>query len=187
MKLARIVCFLFIVGSLAVATYGQTSVDPKVLVNLTDPAACGGSGQPLCYPGSPVPLVEPYGPSISLSFLYDPSNPLAKLTTLMLEFTNVPVAVLFNCQTDIWEMCSTGVASINSNGTYNVIFDLMGGPGPCEQNGGVPATCPGFLTSGQGFSITELPLISKTPEPASIILYGTGLLLIGAVLRRRWV
>jgi hypothetical protein len=187
MKLGRAVCFLLLFGISAAAAYAQTPVDPIILVQKMDPASCGGAGQPMCYPGSPVPLVETYSSTLSLAFLYDPSNPMSKLTTLELELIDVPDSVLFTCETNIYTTCAQGAGSgTPPAGDYNVLF-ILTGAGHCLQDGGAGGTCPGFLASGDGFSITEEPLILATPEPASIILFGSGLLLFAGVLRRRWM
>jgi hypothetical protein len=106
------------------------------------------------------------------------------LTTLDLEFTGVPTGTGFSCQSDIYANCATTPILTGSLTTYTILFVLTGGGPPCTAGGG--STCPGFLAPGDGFSVTELPLVSATPEPASIGLFGSGLVLFGGVLRRRW-
>jgi PEP-CTERM motif len=188
MKLGRVFCFLILFGISAIAAEAQTPVDPTVLVIKKDPAGCNGLGQPLCYSGTPSPLVEAFS-SLPLSFEYDGSG---NLNSLLLELTGVPNGTPLYCQTDIWQFCSFTVSSDPGHpGDFDVTFDLFdvtpGVPGPCANDGvhAIAPTCPGFLAPGDGFGVSLLPYIGVTPEPGSMLLFGTGLLMFGIVLRRR--
>jgi hypothetical protein len=174
MKFTRALGFLMILGSSAVAAYSQTPIDPKVIIQGSDPA-CGGAGQPICYNGTPSPLVESF--SSPMGFVYTGTP---NLTSFFLEFTGVPLGTAFSCQTDIWVECAISFPSLSE-----VEFALTGGPGPCNFNDGIGGTCPGFLSTDQGASITFEPLISETPEPGSILLFGTGLISIFMAAKRR--
>lgn len=176
MKLARTFCFLIVLGSLSVVASGQTPIDPKVIINKIGDPACGGSGQPMCYDGSK-PLKVAFAPVLSFAFVYDgPPN----LTELFLRFTGVPTGTEFQCQTDIWTTCTTAAL-----GAHRIQFHMFGGPGTCTSNGGVMATCPGFLAPGDGFTLDVVPSVSATPEPASVFLFGTGLIIVLLVTKRR--
>ena len=192
MKIARLFCFLIILGSSAVAAYAQTPVDPTVIVNKIDPGGCGGSGEPICYPGTPVPLVLVYNPSVTLDFQYDPTPSSSKLETFELEFTGVPNLTTLYCQTDIWQICSFTTSSDPGHpGDFDVTFNFFdvipSTPGPCANDGvhAIAPTCPGFLSSGDGFSVGFSPIVGATPEPGTMLLFGTGLIIFGGVLRRR--
>lgn len=210
MKLARLFCCLIIFGSSAIAANAQTPVDPKTIISEPmksggDPP-CGGVGQPICITvnNSSHPLVEPYSPTFAADFEYcppDSSNctvsPTPKtplLTQFFLEFTNVPAGTQFGCQTNVWVDC--GISTVP--GTLNPVtntetweFDLAGGymaspPTNCNFNDGIGGKCPGFLAPGAALIITNIPLISETPEPDSIILFGTGLIAFFVAAKRRF-
>jgi hypothetical protein len=179
MRFARVFCFFVILGSSAAAAFAQTPVDPIARINLAVDPACGGVSEPECYNGVG-PLQFTYSPTLDAEFVYDPANPSSLLTTLVLQYLGVPTGTNFVCQSDIWETCSQ-----SDLGGGITQFTLTGGPGPCQQNGGVSATCPGDVASMDGVTVTNTPVISETPEPAPIFLFGTGLLLIFVGTRRR--
>lgn len=171
MKLARLFCFLIILGSSAITAYAQTPLDPRVIVN--DPAGC--TIPPGISYNGPGPLVESYSSPECFTYTGAPN-----LTTLILQFTGVPVATPFACQTDIWVDCT-----ISDLGGGITQFDLSGGPGACNFNDGIGGNCPGFLTTGQSATVTFEPVINETPELGSIVLFGTGLIAIFMGAKRR--
>jgi PEP-CTERM motif-containing protein len=184
MRVARVLCFLIIFGSSAIAAYAQTSVDPLVKVEGVGDPACGGSGQPVCFDGSG-PLVETYGSPVS--FVYDCgegcTTPLYSMTLEFIDVPPPPPTLFFECETNIWTDCSQG-----SSGPTTVEFSFFdtppdsGGP-PCSAGGGT--TCPGYMTPNEEATVTITPLVSDTPEPSTIILFGTGLILLFVGSKRR--
>jgi len=178
MKLTRVFWFLIILGSSSVAAYGQTPVDPRLIVS--DPPGCG-SGVTYAGGTASTPLVESY--SNPQCFTYTGTS---HLNELFFEFTGVPALTEFICQTNIWITC--GEVSGSPSGTVEFHFfdsPTAGQGGPCQANDGLFGTCPGFLLPGGFANVTVQPIISQTPEPGSIILFGTGLIgMIVAVKRR---
>ena len=179
MTFFRVFICLLVIGCVAHGTYSQTPIDPKVVIN--DPPAgqpaCGPLG-PLCYDGTS-PLVENYGNP--LPFVYTGTT---NLNTLSIELQNVPPPpplIGFICQTNIWTNCEiiplSGVAG-------QVDFFLSGSGVPVQGDQGTCSNCPGYLLPNASVTFDLLPTVSEMPEPASIILFGTGLSLIAAKYRR---
>lgn len=181
MKLYRIfICFVFL-GLLGRAAY-STPVDPKVIINDPGPTPCGGPLQPPCYDGSQ-PFMTPYGSPTG--FVYDGAT---DLTSLTIEFTGVPSppTPTFSCQTNIFSECGTSFDSGTDIETFVLSPPIgMTGPQPCDFNDHLFGTCPNDLAPGATVSITFVPDISATPEPASIFLFGTGLCSIFFAAKRR--
>ena len=188
MKLARVFCFLIILGSSAVATFAQTPVDPVVYTKHGGDPTCGGAPPPFSLTTNTLTLN--YG---TATFPFDFQNCTgSNLYQMDLVFTNVPSGTNFECFTDIWTDCTQ--SSVISGSFLTVTFDMFdqpitmpSSPQPCFSNDGVGANCPGFLTPNELADTTVTPTINDTPEPNSIILFGSGLLLVfvGAKLRVR--
>jgi hypothetical protein len=175
MKLARAFCFLILFGSSAIVAYAQTPVDPLIQINGSFDPACGGGGEPVCFAGGT--LDEVYGSPVD--FVYDGVGDLYSMT---LVFTSVPQPVFFECETNIWTNCSSeAVGSTEVFDLYDTPADT-GGP-PCFASGG--STCPGYMIPDEEGDVTQTPLISDAPEPGSIFLFGTGLILFFVGTRRR--
>jgi hypothetical protein len=181
MRSARVVCLLMILGISAVAAYAQTPVDPVIRTNSGPPGdpACGGSGQPICLTSST--LTEDYATAMfPISFVNDTGSDLFNLT---LVFTDVPGGTMFQCFTNIWTDCSQ--SSSGTTTTFTMVDDPAKSSGPCDNNGSAGGTCPGFLGVMYEATTTSTPLTSETPEPDSIILFGTGLVALFVAGKRR--
>jgi hypothetical protein len=182
MKFTRIFSCLIILGCAAIGASAQ--VDPKVIINLTDPVC---TPDLICYDGSTFanPLVESF--TNPMPFVYTGTNPL---TQLFIDLIDVPPLTSFQCQTNIWTDCSitpvaygSGTVGFNLFGNGTGTFD--GGGGLCGASFFSVNPCPDQLTNGQGGTFDLQPLISETPEPTSVVLFGTGILAIFATRKRR--
>jgi hypothetical protein len=178
-KLAQVVCFLIILGSSAVAGYSQTATDPKAVINAISDAAC--DSEPLgCITANSAsdPLTVPFSDPLSTGFVWDGTG---DLDVLYLEYTDVPLATPFECESDIWTMCSE---TVYDESTYDDVVFMLSGSGSegCYST----SPCPGFLAPTDAASITNTPLVGETPEPASAILFGTGLISFFIIAKRRF-
>ena|SRR3984893_3154848 len=171
-KLVRVLGLIAILFSPLIAVKAQTPIDPKVIINKTDPM-CGDAGF-VCYTGDPTatpawdgtktdPLVESF--LSPMSFVYSPGDTSAKLFNLYFAFTDVPPGTEFTCESNIWSVC----AVVSSPTAGNVEWHLSGGS----------------LSFDEGASVTLEPLISQTPEPTSALLFVTGLIAIFVAAKRR--
>ena len=155
------ICAVFF-GLLAGATYSQT--DPTVQINKDPPAiSCSSSGPVLCYDGTETaltPLVESF--NNPQDFQFDPSDPNALLTNFYFAFKDVPPLTELTCASNIWAACPN-------------IIPANGGQVEWHFSGGSP----GYLVSGEG------GIVTLSPEPTSIVLFGTGLMLVLIAIKRR--
>jgi len=183
MNLARVFCFLIILGSSAVATFGQT--DPVIYTKDPD---C--TGTPLALTSNTL-SVDYATQAFPFCFQNDTGSNVYQLD---LVFSEVPAATNFECFTDIWTDCSQSSVTNIVDGTLTVTFDMFdqpiampSAPQPCFSNDGTGGDCPGFLGISAEAQTTQTPIINETPEPNSIILFGSGLVLFfaGAKLRLR--
>jgi hypothetical protein len=190
MKLTRMFCFLIILGASAVAANAQTPVDPIARINGIGDPACGGAI--LCITdympnafgtlnGSAV-LSVPYSPDLDVEFSFDDPahdiNPAAILSELFLQYTDVPALTSFECESDIWASCA------QSDLGGGVTQFALTGSGLCVDDATL-YTCPGFMSAQEGATATNTPLVSPVPEPGSMALFGTGLILLFVGTRRR--
>jgi hypothetical protein len=181
MKIARFFSFLILLGCMGLVVCAQTPIDPKVIINFGSDPDCGPDTPFTCYTGVG-PLTVPFATTLSLAFVYDPppAGTRPNLIELLLDFTGVPFGTPFQCESNIWTDCT-----ITQLPHRVVQFDMFGS-GHCKQDGGVGGECIGFLAPDQSFTVDASPLLSETPEPNSFMLFGTGLVSILVVAKRRW-
>lgn len=166
--LARLFCALVIVGTCAFMAHAQTSTDPTVGVHYDPPTPC------TTFSGDS--LSEPFGFTGCIEYTGASPNPL---TTFFFDLTSVPADTSFGCQTNIWSNCN-----ITDEGSGVWQFEFSG-TGTCNYNDGTGGNgCLGLATD-QAANVTETPDINETPEPASLLLFGTGFFAIAIVAKRR--
>jgi len=175
MRLTRVLCFLIIFGSSAIAAYGQTPVDPLVKLEGVGEPTCADDPTYICYTDTTNPLMETYG---------EPNNFIwagaGDLNSLTLEIIDAPAGVIWECQTNIWTDCAD--QEVSGNWFFYFTDDTDTFPAPCNAGAG---SCSGFLTPDELVDYTQTPLLVDTPEPGTIILFGTGLILFFVGSKRR--
>lgn len=172
MRLARVFCFLVILGSSAVAAYADS--DPIVLTNYkTDPFTCTPDSTTICIMSGDTATVTDYTSQTFPLTIVNVTG--ATLYNLVLVFDDVPDETSFECYTDIFADCTEGIHIVGPT-EYDATF-TMGGAGPPCTAGGYP-TCPGDLPNDFSASTTLQPDITEVPEPGTTILFATGLILI---------
>ncbi len=196
MQLYRLIVCLVFLAIFGRAAYSQAPIDPKVIINGGgDPLTCvantdvpsSGGSDPTCYSGKNN-LVLPFQTSFQGNFIYDGTSPL---TTLTLDFTTVPTGTFFKCESNVFANCGYVLTSQPGTVEFSYFGDPtnLGVPTQCGSNPSDPtATCPNELTQNTQFGLTVAPVLaSEMPEPASIVLFGTGLCSILWVAKRRVV
>jgi hypothetical protein len=182
MRLTRIFLFLVILGSSAAATYAQT--DPVILNN--DPAAPSCPAAPAAgvtytdtliivnVPGADATATVNENFTQPLPIIYCPtSSPGDLLASITEYFNNVPASdTLFGSQSNIWQ---DSLLSGPSDGIEELV--LSGTAGPCHYDDGAD-TCTGLAPG-------EVDYVSISPEPNSMILFGTGLIILLFVASKR--
>jgi hypothetical protein len=183
MKLARVFCFLVILGSSAAAAYAQTPVDPgnllsdpRVVFNAPDPA-CGAGlfCVDLTFTGTPPPGLFFGVPGPAGSFLPD-----------------APPSV-FSCISNVFAFC---VNDENQAGTEFFGFSLFGAPGITSgETFTLSSTGPILLTLPTGFSCNEgsscstvngVLVADLTPEPGTALLFMSGLIFVVGLGSKRF-
>jgi hypothetical protein len=173
MRLTRVFFFLVILGSSAAATYAQT--DPIIYNNEPAGPSCSSpDGLIVVTASSDVTVTVNESFSDPISIIYCPTTPSGNLASIIEDFNGVPAGVtLFGCQSNIWQDCEL---SGPSDGTEEVY--LYGTAGEC-QNDDQEDTCTG-LAPGAVDDVTI------SPEPNSMILFGTGLILLFVASKRHF-
>jgi hypothetical protein len=89
---------------------------------------------------------------------------------------------------------TSGTGAVHStfgDGNYKITFSAAftgGNSLECIFNPATTlSTCPGTYSATATAGLPESGAISATPEPTAMLLYGTGIFLIGGILRRRLV
>jgi hypothetical protein len=184
MKLYRFFICLVFLGLLAGATYSQT--DPKVI--LSDPAVSNSCTPNVnstgCYNGQQPFTLTFQSPLQTGLFVYDGTSPLKEF---VLVFTMVPDGTFFECESDIFSKCGTK-ASLETGGVFTEEIDFFGDPlGVPKTCDGNPNGCVNELFQNDGFGVTVQPVLADAPEPASMLLFGTGLCSILLAAKRRLI
>lgn len=186
MKFARILFSLVILGSLAVAAHAQTSVDPIIYTKLGPDPACGGAGEPICLASNTL-TVDYSTATFPISFV---NNSGSSFDSFTLVFDDVPDGTSLECLTNIWGNCTfSATASTTGFETWTFTMDDFFGETPitapnCDANDGGGNVCPGFLGAGDEATTYSMPSVNDTPEPESIYLFGTGLILLVIGLKK---
>jgi hypothetical protein len=189
------VLFLAIFGG---PVYSQAPVDPKVIINGGgDPSTCApntdipssGYPDPTCYSGQNKLSIQFNSPLLS-NFIYDGTGPdgaVQPLTTLVLDFTMVPTGTNFTCESDVFSNCQNVTTTDSSTVEFKFFGDPLGMAAACNTPDNFTNTCANQLDAGTEFGLTVAPVFSEVPEPASMILFGTGLCSILVAAKRRVV
>jgi hypothetical protein len=193
-RLIQAACLVAILGASAIAAHAQTPVvDPLTAIKNGSSPPCTGNapGDIQCLTPDPddstMSLTLPYADPLTFDFAYDdtahdiPAG--SELTEFILEYTGVPSLTSFECESNIWADCAQ---SNDGSGDY---FFTFTGSGPCILDSTV-YSCPGFLLDSDpsdppGATGTNTPLVSDTPEPGTMVLFGSGLILLAAIMRRK--
>ena len=120
------------------------------------------------------------GSGVASFTLVNPSNPFG-FAVYDTKINGTALAAM-SVGTQYW--LTLGGASDSSGGTFDG-WDLNGGPASCEfAVGGVDQGSCGAPPIGEAFTITG-GTAPGTPEPSSILLFGSGILGLAGVLRRK--
>jgi hypothetical protein len=162
-----------------------TATDPLLKIAGRGDPTCSEVPTDLCLSTTTMTgtLTEVFG--VPQNFIWQPPNGTDPLNQFTLDITGAPAGVTWQCQTDIWIFCSVGFDSTDNIWSFNFFDSSFGVGGPCASNGAAGGTCPGFLPADEEAAVTETPLVSETPEPGTIILFATGLILFFVGSKRR--
>lgn len=193
-----------LVAALAIsATMAQAQTDPIIATNRNDPSCTATPG-----------ITDLTTDSTSIDYAtWDGTFNFVNCTgsdmySLDLTFTDVPSGTTFTCFTDIWANCSEN-ATVTSPTTITETFtmnDLNPEPGGSPYDPTSPVLCyasetpgsmctgflegddngPGDTPEGDGATTTATPFTFETPEPSSMILFGSGLILLFVGTKRRF-
>jgi hypothetical protein len=177
MKLARVFCFLIILGSSAIVAHAQTIVDPTLIIHgspcvETYCVSLVYTGTTTCFGYLPCP--PPFGiPPSGAPFLFALADPVTGVTLAEI------LAGTFNCEAeDLPGIALDDFKRISSNN-----YTFLG----CNYYG--------LLTGGQAFTwnstesspLAVSPDLEVVPEPSSSVLFMSGLILfcLGGFARKR--
>lgn len=180
MKVSFLVALMVLIGFSAIPAMADGS-DPTIIMGKNDPP-CGSAS---------------FGDANDFTFtLAAGAGACENLVYTGADVTNVEMLIVspdaIVCFTDIFAFCSARPELVD--GQLATLLDLFGA-GPCMNNGANnPAeTCVGdlgpngvtafTLTSPDGFSTPQT--ITFTPEPGTLLLLGSGLMLLGRRFSRK--
>ena len=187
MKLARVFCFLLILGSSAIAAHAQTNTD--AIIHIDDPS---------CTPGSNCVVLEYTGPTVDIPNLGPPPQ-----LTFLLPVTNPPGFVPdppspsnINCGSDVFSSstaitnngateffgCSFAGGTLTNDTLYSISDDGATSQVPLTVDGSIWQCAPDTSCTQDDISI------SFAPEPGTSLLFMTGILVfsLGGFARKRF-
>jgi len=175
--LVRFSCILILVGTCAF-TARASATDPTVNINY---------GHTPC-----VDLTPDSTGTASLSEVFpftgciDNTSSTTAITTFDLTLTDIPNGTSLSGQSNVF--ANIIFTFEGSNGTtFNELIAFTG-TGPCNFNDSIGGTCLGLTPTTDpahdSADVFETPTVEETPEPASLLLFGTGFIAIFLVAKR---
>jgi hypothetical protein len=181
MKLARVFCLLVIVGASAIAAFAQTPVDP------TDPHVVFNSPDQVCPVGSFCVDLTYNGPQEN-ALIFGVPGPAGSFD---------PIPPAYTCESNVFADCVADTnQGDNQPATEFFAFSLFDGSVSSGETfsltstgGPIQLTLPSGFTCNPGSTcstINGVLVADLTPEPATAILFVSGLILVLGIASRRF-
>jgi len=177
MKLvARVFCLLMILGACSYKAYAQTPVDPFVNINYDPPPGCID-----LTPGPPDGMTASLTETYPFTGCIDNTSATTAITTFNLTLDDIPNSTVLGVQSNVFvDATFKFLGAGGPPSTYDELFSFSG-TGPCliSDPGGqmcfglAPTTDPTHNSA----SVFDTPSLVAFPEPPSVILFATGLIL----------